>query len=110
MGKTSVVNTALTRGELTCPQGVCLCWSEARNEFYLLCRDDQKEVGLRLFEELKTHYSDRRKEDFPRIQAELDEKGIAPAARELSHYGHASSKPTASDAISLPASRTVFER
>lgn len=106
----SDVNTALAGGEMTCPQGMCICFSKSRNGFFLLCRNDQRDVGLRLFDELKHHYPDRYEEDFPPTKLVVREKGVAPVGRELPQSIPCRPKSTASVAMSLPPSRTVFQR
>merc|ERR1712217_33916 len=83
---------------------------KSRDEFFLLCRSDQHDVGLSLFDELKQHYPDRYEEDFPLTAAQLDEKGIAPVGRELPQSVACRPKSTTLVPITLPPSRTVFQR
>merc|ERR1712137_318171 len=84
-GRISDLTLALNTGKLQCPQGICISFSENHQAFYLICRSDKKEEGLRFFKRLAKHYPDRGCEGFPKSRAAaLKEKRIpAEAIRPL---------------------------
>merc|ERR1712039_959492 len=84
-GRISDLTLALNTGKLQCPQGICISFSENHQAFYLICRSDKKEEGLRFFKRLAEQYPDRGFDGFPRSRAAaLKEKRIpAEAIRPL---------------------------